>query len=145
MMTLDKITIPFERRRAIENGKDGSKAEEWIEKARQQAELEKEKAVYLGWADNMTLLRFGRVKAQMEKRAGFDGKVMTYREFIIQCVQDGWVPQREDNVITYYGSKWNRKESKPKTVYMLKKGNIYYAVSKTEFDFAEFLVSKVDL
>ena len=25
MMTLDKITTPFERRRVIENGKDGNK------------------------------------------------------------------------------------------------------------------------
>ena len=120
-------------------------AEEEAEKARQQAELEKEKAVYLGWADKMTALRFGKVKAQMEKLARFDGKVMSYRDIVIQSVKDGWMPKKQEGVTTWYGSRWEPKQSKPKTVYKLAKGNLCYTISKTEFDFAEFLVSKSTL
>lgn len=112
------------------------------EEAARQAALEKEKASYLGWADEMTALRFGRVKAQMEKLVRFDGKVMSYRDFIIQTVKDGWMPNKQEGVTTWYGSRWERKQSKPKTVYRLSKGNLCYTISKTEFDFAEFLVSK---
>lgn len=117
-------------------------AEEDAEKARQQAELEKEKAAYLGWADKMTAMRFGKVKAQMEKLARFDGKVMSYRDFVIQSVKDGWMPKKQEGVTTWYGSRWEPKQSKPKTVYKLSKDNLCYTISKTEFDFAEFLVSK---
>lgn len=109
------------------------------------AEIEAEKAQYLGWADKMTALRFGKVKSQMEKQELFDGKVMSRRDFIIQSVKDGWLPEKTENVTTWYGSRWEPKESKPKTVYTLNKGGFCYKLSKTEFDFAEFLVGKVPL
>lgn len=119
-------------------------AKEAEEEAKRLAEIEAEKAKYMGWADNMTALRFGKVKAKLEKLARFDGKVMSYREFIIQTVKDGWMPQKKEGVTSWYG-KWEPKESKPRTEYRLCKGNLCYTVSKTEFDFAEFLVSKLDL
>lgn len=109
------------------------------------AEIEAEKAQYLGWADEMTALRFGKVKSQMEKLARFDGKVMSRRDFIIQSIKDGWVPEKTENVTTWYGSRWEPKESKPKTVYTLNKDGFCYKLSKTEFDFAEFLVGKMPL
>lgn len=120
-------------------------AQEAEEEAKRQAEIAAEKANYLGWADNMTALRFGKVKAKLEKLVRFDGKVMSYREFIIQTVKDGWIPQKEEGVTSWYGSKWEPKQSKPRTEYRLCKDNLCYTVSKTEFDFAEFLVSKFDL
>ena len=70
------------------------------------AEIEAEKAQYLGWADEMTALRFGKVKSQMEKLDRFDGKVMSRRDFIIQSIKDGWVPEKTENVTTWYGSRW---------------------------------------
>lgn len=120
-------------------------AEEDAEKARKQAELAKAKEAYLGWADQMSALRFGQVSVHMEKKSRFDGKVMSHREFIIQSVKDGWMPQRKDGVTTWYGSRWEKKESKPKTVYMLSKDNYCYTISKTEYDFAEYLVDKLGL
>ena len=109
------------------------------------AEIEAEKAQYLGWADEMTALRFGKVKSQMEKLDRFDGKVMSRRDFIIQSIKDGWVPEKTENVTTWYGSRWEPKESKPKTVYTLNKDGFCYKLSKTEFDFAAFLVGKIPL
>lgn len=59
--------------------------------------------------------------------------------------KDGWIPKKREGVTTWYGSKWEPKESKPKTVYSLDKDHLCYTISKTEFDFAEFLVSKMPL
>ncbi|MCM1221707.1 MAG: hypothetical protein NC548_45270 [Lachnospiraceae bacterium] len=140
-----KHRIEFYARREEEDRQRAEEAarKEAEEAAKRQAELEAEKAVYLGWADKMTALRFGKVKAQMEKLARFDDKVMSYREFIIQSVKDGWMPEKREGVTTWYGSRWDKKESKPKTVYMLSKDNLCYTLNKTEFDFAQFLVSKI--
>lgn len=38
-----------------------------------------------------------------------------------------------------YGSKWEPKQSKPKTEYGLSKDGYIYKVSKTEYDFAVYL------
>lgn len=107
--------------------------------------IEAERAQYLGWADEMAAMRFGKVKAQMEKQSRFDGKVMSRRDFIIQSIKDGWVPKKTEGVTTWYGSRWEPKESKPKTVYTLNRDGFCYKLSKTEFDFAEFLVGKMPL
>lgn len=114
-------------------------AAEDAEKARQQAELAALKALYLGWADQMTPLRFGKADATMGALCRADGKVMTRREFVISCVKDGWEPRKDEGVTTWYGSKWESKETKPRTVHKLVKDNLCYVVSKTEYDFAAYL------
>lgn len=122
-----------ERRRALEE-------KESAEKARQQVELEAIKAKYLGWVDTMTPLRFGKVDAVLGSLIRCDGKVMTRREFVIQSIKDGWMPRQEDGVTNLYGNKWEPKQSKPRTEYHLVRENLGYKVSKTEFDFAMYLV-----
>lgn len=62
------------------------------EKAARQAELVEKRAKYLGWADDMTPMRFGQISAFLEKRVRVDGAVMTKREFIISSVKNGWMP-----------------------------------------------------
>lgn len=116
-------------------------AEQRAKEERRRAELEAERAKLLGWADSMTAMQFGRVQSVLDTRIRMDGKVVTKREFIIDLVQDGWMPERKDNVVTYYGSRWNRKESKPRTEYQMCKDNLCYTVSKTEHDFAVYLTT----
>lgn len=115
-------------------------AEEEAERAKQQAELDAAKAGFFGWADDMTPLRFGRINSMMEKMIRVDGKLMTKREFVITQVRDGWMPQKEEGVTSWYKSGYDWKESKPKTVYRLEKGRVAYEISKTEYDFAMHLV-----
>jgi hypothetical protein len=44
--------------------------------------------------------------------------------------------------VTYYGSRWDVKESKPKTEYRLvDDSNSYYKITKTEFDFTNYLIN----
>lgn len=110
-----------------------------MEKAVRQAELVSLKALYLGWADDMTPLRFGRVDATLSALCRIDGKVTSRRQFVISSVKDGWEPQKDEGVTTWYGSRWEPKESKPKTVYKLVKDGFCYEIIKTEYDFAVYL------
>lgn len=116
-------------------------AEQWAKEERRRAELEAERAKLLGWADDMTSMRFGRVQSVLDTRIRSDGKVVTKRDFIIDLVRDGWMPERKDGIVSYYGSRWDRKESKPRTEYRMCKDNLCYTVSKTEHDFAVYLTN----
>lgn len=127
-----------ERRRVLEE-------QEAAEKARQQAELEAAKAKYLGWADAMSPMRFGKVDAVLGSLVRCDGKVITRREFVIQAVKDGWMPEQKDGVTSWYGSKWEPKQSKPRTEYCLARDNYSYKVSKTEYDFALHLMEHKEI
>lgn len=115
-------------------------AEEDAKRAKVQAELAAEKAQYLGWADNMTPLRFGQISVLMDTSIRVDGKITTRREFIIKSVKDGWVPQKKDDVTSWYKRGGEFKESSPRTEYKLYKEGFVYKISKTEYDFAVYLV-----
>lgn len=124
-----------ERRRKQER-----ETESAAEKARQQAELETAKAKYLGWADAMSPMRFGKVDAVLSSLIRCEGKIVTRREFVIQAIKDGWAPERRDGATNWYGGRWEPKQSKPRTEYLLVRENLSYEVSKTEFDFALYIV-----
>lgn len=128
-----KEAAETERRRMAEE-------QEAAEKARQQAELEAAKAKYLGWADTMSPMRFGKVDAVLGSLIRCNGKLMTRREFVIQAVKDGWMPKQRDGATRWYRGK----ESKPRTEYRLVKENLSYMVSKTEFDFAKYYVEHME-
>lgn len=66
---------------------------------------------------------------------------MTKREFVISRMKDGWTPTKKEGVVSYYGSRWDVKESKPRTEYRLAKENLTYRISKTEFNFASYLAA----
>lgn len=119
-------------------------AEEEQAKAEQQAKLAAAKALYLGWVDNMTPMHFGRVHKKMEQLVRIDGKVMSRRGFVTFCIKNGWTPQKEDGVTTRYGSRWNPKESRPKTAYTFIKDSLSYKICKTEYDFAMYLMDHKD-
>lgn len=114
-------------------------AKEARKKAEAEAAVQADKAKYLGWADNMTTLRFGKVHAYLDKLIRVDGEIMSRRDFVITTVKDGWTPKMEENASHYYGRGWNVKESKPKTEYRLVKESMSYTVSKTEYDFAIYI------
>ena len=112
-------------------------AEKARKKAEQEAEFQAEKDKYLGWADDMTPMKFGKVKARMESLVRVDGKVMPKREFIIALLKKGYTPQLRENVVS-----WNKRtgeRNKPKTEHRMTDGELFYVVSKTEFDFAMYI------
>ena len=114
------------------------KAEEERKLAEEQAAR---RAPYLGWADNMTELRFGRVMSILEAPVIVDGDLMRRRDFIVTRIKGGWVPDVRSNVTSVYGSKWDVKTSRPKTEYRLVKDGMVCKIGKTEYDFASYLYS----
>lgn len=113
---------------------------EAAKRAKEQAELAAEKAKYLGWVDDMPPLRFGQVAVLMNTSIRVDGKITTRREFIINSIKDGWVPQKKDGVTSWYKRGGEYKESGPRTEYKLHREGFVYKISKTEYDFAVYLV-----
>ena len=126
-----------EQQRAVEQ-----QAKDEAERKAAEEALQAEKAKYMGWADGMTNMRFGRVSSIMERLTRVDGKVMTKREFILGLVKDGWTPSERKDVVSYYGSRWEPKQSKPRTEYLMCRNNRCYTVNKTEYEFAVYLVSR---
>ena len=115
------------------------------EERKRRAEEERmaaERAKYLGWADAMSPMQFGRICKTLEKQVRSNGRVMTKRDFLVQSIQNGLVPRKKENVVTW----WRGMESKPKTEYRLYEtnGRSYYNISKTEFDFAIYVQGRID-
>lgn len=135
----------IERQEAEQRRLDEERAKKAAEEeVQRKKDEEAARALYLGWADQMSAMQFGRVVSVLEASIRVDGRLTTRREFVISCLKDGWTPKKEEGVVSYYGSRWDVKESKPKTVYHLAKGSCSYTVTKTEFSFAEYLAAHAE-
>ena len=122
------------------------------EEARAEAERKKaEKVAFLcGYADGKTQIQTERIYNILSKIQGYrnnqNGGKTEYksrRDFIIDTLAEGGKAEQRDGIISYYGSKWDRKQSKPKTEYRLytADGN-YYTITKIEYDFAVYMMEK---
>lgn len=119
------------------------------EEARAEAEHKKaEKVAFLcGYADGKTQIQIERIFDVLSKIKGYsdNGKVeyKSRKDFIIDTLAEGGKAEQKNGVISYYGSKWDRKQSKPKTEYRLYTAEgSYYTITKIEFDFACFMMQK---
>ena len=119
------------------------------EEARAEAERKKaEKIAFLcGYADGKTQIQTERIYNILSKIQGYrEGEKVNYksrRDFIIDTLAEGGKAEQKDGIISYYGSKWDRKQSKPKMEYRLYTADgSYYTITKIEFDFARFLMEK---
>lgn len=115
------------------------------EEARAEAEHKKaEKRDFLcGYADGKTQIQTERIFDVLSKKYIYDGKLKTRKDFIIDTLSEGGKAEQKDGVISYYGSKWNIKQSKPKTEYRLYTAEgSYYTITKIEYDFACFMMQK---
>ena len=114
------------------------------EKERQRAE----KMDFLqGYGEGKTQIQIERIFDVLSKIQGYrsNGKTeyKSRKDFIINTLAEGGKAERKDGVKTYYGSKWNIKESKPKTEYRLYTADgSFYTVTKIEFDFACYMMQK---
>ena len=122
------------------------------EEARAEAERKKaEKIAFLcGYADGKTQIQTERIYNILSKIQGYrnsqnGGKVeyKSRRDFIIDTLAEGGKAEQKDGIVSYYGSKWDRKQSKPKTEYRLYTAEgSYYTITKIEYDFACFMMEK---
>ena len=119
------------------------------EEARAEAERKKAgKVAFLcGYADGKTQIQIEIIFDVLSKIKGYsdNGKVeyKSRKDFIIDTLSEGGKAEQKDGVISYYGSKWERKQSKPKTEYRLYTAEgSYYTITKIEYDFACFMMQK---
>jgi hypothetical protein len=144
---LDQCCEISKRLKEIRKKEDEIKRAELEEKERLKqeevlAEKNARRAEFYGWADSFTNIRFGKIYETMSKSYRYDGVIMTRLQFVIAKIKEGFYPKQKDNVVTYYGSRWDVKESKPKTEYRLvDDSNSYYKITKTEFDFTNYLIN----
>lgn len=110
------------------------------EKERQKAE----KVAFLcGYGDGKTQIQIERLFDVLSKKYIYDGKLKTRKDFIIDTLAEGGKAEQKDGVISYYGSKWDKKQSKPKTEYRLYTAEgSFYTVTKIEYDFACYMMQK---
>ena len=122
------------------------------EEARAEAERKKaEKVAFLcGYADGKTQIQTERIYNILSKIQGYrnsqNGEKIEYksrRDFIIDTLAEGGKAEQKDGIISCYGSKWDRKQSKPKTEYRLYTAEgSFYIITKIEYDFACFMMEK---
>lgn len=119
------------------------------EEARAEAERKKaEKVAFLcGYAEGKTQIQTERIYNVLSKIQGYrEGEKVNYksrRDFIIDTLSEGGKAEQKDGVVSYYGSKWDRKQSKPKTEYRLYTAEgSYYTITKIEYDFAVYMMQK---
>ena len=130
-----------EKRAAEEKARQEKEAAEAAEKAAQDA---RDRALFDGWADGMTALKFGKVFASMNKLIRVDGKILYDYEFIKYRINQGFKPKKRENV-QYYKHGGYGELTKPKTEYLLtnpENENIGNLVNKTEFEFASYLYER---
>lgn len=119
------------------------------EEARAEAERKKaEKVAFLcGYADGKTQIQIERIYTVLSKKQWYKNNgndvIKSRKDFIIDTLSEGGKAEQKDGVISYYGSKWDRKQSKPKTEYRLYTAEgSYYTITKIEYDFACFMMQK---
>lgn len=122
------------------------------EEARAEAERKKaEKIAFLcGYADGKTQIQTERIYHILSKIQGYrnnqNGGKTEYksrRDFIIDTLAEGGKAEQKDGIVSYYGSKWDRKQSKPKTEYRLYTAEgSFYTITKIEYDFAVYMMEK---
>lgn len=125
------------------------------EKAREQKEQEekerirREKLAFLeGYGEGKTQIQIERLYDILHKTQGYreNDKVIykTRKQFILDELNEGGRAEKKEGVISYYGSKWNVKQSKPKTEYRLYSSEgSFWTITKTEYDFALYLMQKM--
>lgn len=111
------------------------------ERVRREKEDEIARALYLGWADTMPRIKFWRVHSVMEKKLRVDGIPMTRRDFIVAYIQKGWQPLRAEVTVYPRGDNWEESDIKTKEEFRLQKDGHFFVITKTEFDFAEYLLA----
>ena len=103
------------------------------EQQRREKQRQKQMKILQGWGENMSPLRLGKVMATLESFIRVDGHIMQRHQFIKDKVKDGWLPyKREDETHCYKG--------KPRTEHRIEKDGIYYQITKTEYEFARYLI-----
>jgi len=128
-----KVREEIKRSREEENKKRQKEYDERqhiLEEKKEIERLEKEKENYCyGFTDNLKPMQKQKVADTLNKKFRYDGSaVLKRKDFILRQLKDGFEPI---NKCFYNG----------KSEYRLQKDNGFYKLTKTEFDYANYLLN----
>jgi len=95
-------------------------------------------STYLGFTSSLIHLQKSKVEKALDTQIKHNNISMPKKQFVYNKLQEGYTPIVEENV-TYYSRKI-QDYTKPKTEYRLSSENNYYDITKTEYNFAVYLV-----
>lgn len=101
------------------------------EKEREAKERAERLLPFEGWLDGKSACSAGRIMRTMEKKVRYNGKIYTRTEYVKVLLSEGYLPRRFD--ADCYLAKADPDSSRC---------SIGYTVTKTEFDFACYLLEK---
>lgn len=142
LMTDEDIESYLSKQEQIKESLEWSrKRQEEEDRAAEEAERKRIEAEDLyGYDAAMTDMQRGKVVKILLKSIFTNGHYITRKDFIVNRILNGSSVRQVDGVVTSYGSKWDRKESKPKTEYRLyEPDSSFYIITKTEYDFAQYI------
>lgn len=101
----------------------------------------------MGYGDGKKPIQIERLYAFLSKEICYreNGKILhkTRRNFVTDAISEGGRVDIIKNETHYYGSKWDVKKTKPKTVYRLICANgAFWNITKIEYDFGKYIMSK---
>jgi len=97
------------------------------------------KDTYLGFTDNLKPMQRVKAEKTLDNSIRHNDNVITNKEFIFIKIQESLIPSIEEDY-SYYSSKL-RYDTKPKTDYRLKdQDGSFYHITKTEYNFALYLL-----
>ncbi|MDM9944055.1 hypothetical protein [Clostridioides difficile] len=93
----------------------------------------------LGYTKNMKKMIAVKVFKVLNEFTEYNGSLMKKMNFITLLVLKGYLPECKEN-FSYYSKKINGY-TKPKNIYILSNSDSYYNISKTEFNYAKWLIT----
>jgi len=97
------------------------------------------KDTYLGFTNNLKPMQKVRAEKTLDNLIRHNGNIITNKEFILIKLQEGLIPGIEEDY-SYYSRKL-QGETKPRIDYRLKdQDGSFYHITKTEYDFALYLL-----
>jgi hypothetical protein len=134
----ESITAKRERNRIFNEQQTKREQEEKL----QQEAKEKEYNNTYGYTDNMATITKGKVLKVLNKTVTYDNKAYTRKSFIYMMIQQGYEPSIMDRVITSSRKiELERIENYKYNVPALKLNNSFIEITKTEYDFAMYLIN----
>jgi len=98
------------------------------------------KDTYLGFTDNLKPMQKVRAEKTLDNSIRHNGNVITNKEFILIKLQEGLIPEIEEDY-SYYSRKL-QGDTKPRTDYRLKdQDGSFYHIANTEYNFALYLLA----
>jgi hypothetical protein len=95
---------------------------------------------FYNFTANMTPMMAGKAETTLSQLSRYEGVVRTSADFVAYLIQNGGRPEIREGITSFYGSKWDLKENKPKTEYCIfLDEKIFVTIKKTEYDFALYL------